>query len=141
LFQPEVLVAGAFNCSLTLRNAQLWQIGLLGFCLSELQGGFLLSGFRQAPRLGPLQKFKDRFVGRGDGVGQREGGGGGGAVWRGARRSYNLMDTDAVPHPAGTELIADPLSRRFKFSGKPFEHLVSSIMEGPWRTMSNHPIR
>lgn len=54
-FQLEVVTKGAFEAQLTVRNFQLWQIGLLAIALRDLGAGRVPIGFAKSRGLGEVQ--------------------------------------------------------------------------------------
>jgi len=54
-FQLEVVTKGAFEAQLTVRNFQLWQIGLLAVALRDLGAGRVPIGFAKSRGLGQVQ--------------------------------------------------------------------------------------
>jgi CRISPR-associated RAMP protein (TIGR02581 family) len=60
-FQLEVVTRGAFAASLTLRNFQLWQVGLLAVALRDLADGRVPLGFARSRGLGRVSMDYDRL--------------------------------------------------------------------------------
>jgi CRISPR/Cas system CSM-associated protein Csm3 (group 7 of RAMP superfamily) len=54
-FQLEVVTRGVFRASLTLRNFQLWQIGLLAVALRDMSDGRVPLGFAKSRGLGQVK--------------------------------------------------------------------------------------
>lgn len=54
-FQLEVVTRGVFEASLTLRNFQLWHIGLLAVALRDMGAGRIPLGFAKSRGLGQVQ--------------------------------------------------------------------------------------
>jgi CRISPR-associated RAMP protein (TIGR02581 family) len=60
-FQLEVVTRGEFGASLTLRNFQLWQVGLLAVALRDLADGRVPLGFAKSRGLGRVSLDYDRL--------------------------------------------------------------------------------
>lgn len=60
-FQLEVVTQGEFAASLTLRNFQLWQVGLLAVALRDLGDGRVPLGFAKSRGLGRVSLRYDRL--------------------------------------------------------------------------------
>lgn len=75
-FQLEVVTRGAFRTELTLRNFQLWQIGLLAVALRELGAGHVPLGFAKSRGLGQVEVSYERltisYPGQFQGAGQNK---------------------------------------------------------------------
>lgn len=52
LFDLEVVTNGVFICEIFLHNFQLWQLGLIGLTLRDLDDGYLQLGFAKSRGLG-----------------------------------------------------------------------------------------
>jgi len=53
-FQLEVVTRGAFQAQLTVRNFQLWQVGLLAVALRDVANGYVPLGFGKSRGLGKV---------------------------------------------------------------------------------------
>lgn len=51
-FDYETVVSGEFKCEIFLNNFQLWQIGLIGLTLRDLDEGYVQMGFAKSRGLG-----------------------------------------------------------------------------------------
>lgn len=60
-FQLEVVTRGAFETSLTLRNFQLWHIGLLAIALRDMTTGRIPLGFAKSRGLGQVKLSYERI--------------------------------------------------------------------------------
>lgn len=61
-FQLEVVTRGAFRTSLTLRNFQLWHIGLVALALRDMSQGYLPLGFAKSRGLGQVKLTYESLV-------------------------------------------------------------------------------
>ncbi|HEX9926878.1 MAG TPA: RAMP superfamily CRISPR-associated protein [Anaerolineae bacterium] len=61
-FQLEVVTQGAFRASLTLRNFQLWQVGLLAVALRDMGTGRVPLGFAKSRGLGQVELAYERLT-------------------------------------------------------------------------------
>ncbi|MFC1976289.1 RAMP superfamily CRISPR-associated protein [Chloroflexota bacterium] len=60
-FQLEVVTRGVFEASLTLRNFQLWHIGLLAVALRDMGAGRIPLGFAKSRGLGQVKLSYERL--------------------------------------------------------------------------------
>jgi CRISPR-associated RAMP protein (TIGR02581 family) len=60
-FQLEVVTRGEFATRLTLRNFQLWQVGLLAVALRDVSQGYVPLGFARSRGLGRVSLQYDRL--------------------------------------------------------------------------------
>lgn len=59
-FTMEIVTQGTFHATLSLRNFQLWQLGLLAVALRDLGGGKVPIGFGKSKGLGKVSLAYDR---------------------------------------------------------------------------------
>ena len=55
LFDQEVVTSGIFRCEIFLSNFQLWQLGLVGLVLRDLDEGYVQMGFAKSRGLGRVK--------------------------------------------------------------------------------------
>jgi len=65
-FDFEVVTEGKFDTSITLRNFELWQVGLLGLVLRDMEDGLVPIGFGKSRGLGDVKvevrSLKVRYI-------------------------------------------------------------------------------
>jgi CRISPR-associated RAMP protein (TIGR02581 family) len=141
LFQLEVVVAGMFECTLILSNVQLWQVGLLAFCLRDLREGFVQLGSAKSRGLGVVAISDEAIewmeVGSGSASDQVRGVG----ALVADRRPHGLLEADSIAVPGGAPPESDGLRWRRHFSGEAFVHLMTRIVEGPWQHMISQTVK
>lgn len=59
LFNAEVVTSGTFECEIFLTNFQLWQLGLIGLALRDLDEGYAQMGFAKSRGLGRVNATID----------------------------------------------------------------------------------
>lgn len=116
-FELEVLTAGAFYGEVTLRNYQLWQLGLLALVIRDLNAGFQRVGGLKSRGLGRVRLTVEqlRFEQWGPLAGAPELRGIG--YLQALRDSHDLVGADRVDLPAGLQAEADPFRQVFRAEG------------------------
>jgi CRISPR-associated RAMP protein (TIGR02581 family) len=127
LYTLEIVTRGAFEGDLTLRNFQLWQVGLLALALRDLSRGRVPIGFGKSRGLGQVEvsyrqmevsypaqvgpgekRFGERLYGVTQfEVGKKEGG----------ENGYHFFPELSIPLPAGAVVEDDWGQVRVRFEG------------------------
>lgn len=113
LFELEVVVGGRFETSIHLANYELWQLGLVGVVLADLDDGFVRLGSAKSRGLGRVALDVNALVvdqaGRGGAVA------GVGTLREDLRAPYGLLE-DGVVGPAG-EPTRSAIGQRLAWEG------------------------
>jgi CRISPR-associated RAMP protein (TIGR02581 family) len=131
LFDLEVVVAGAFHTTIHLENFALWQLGLIGALLEDMNQGDVPIGFGKSRGLGQVgvevTRVEVETLGR---DGQRLLGAGA-LCPQGEARQYGLGDDDAMDLPARVVPAPTWRGRRIAADGGQAQDLLDLIVGGP----------
>lgn len=144
-FDYEVVIKGIFETTLHLRNFELWQLGVLGLVLRDLEEGLIPIGFGKSRGLGKVKAtitaFRVRYVGLGGpslldptrslyGIGVLAGSEG---------EAYGLRDDDAITlehlgQPEPDEL----LGIRIRFDSEAQKEIFRKCVNEQWKAVVKH---
>ncbi|MGA2402979.1 MAG: CRISPR-associated RAMP protein Csx7 [Syntrophobacteraceae bacterium] len=138
LFDYEVVTSGTFRCDIFLSNFQLWQFGLVGVALRDLDEGYVQLGFAKSRGLGRVSAKvlsieitytkKPAVEGQLWGVGMDDS----------LRREYRFLENDFVD----IDMSPETHGLRTKYSWKddsPFASIVSE--KSPcWKVFLNQGV-
>lgn len=131
LFDLEVAVAGTFHTTLHLENFALWQLGLLGALLDDMNHGDLPIGFGKSRGLGQVavevRNVEVETLGH---DGRRLLGAGALCPPDEARR-YGLDGGDGMEMPAGVVPTPTWRGRRVTLEGEESGRLLGAVVAGP----------
>jgi CRISPR/Cas system CSM-associated protein Csm3 (group 7 of RAMP superfamily) len=134
LFDLEVVVAGTFRTTIHLDNFALWQLGLLGALLSDMDQGDVPIGFGKSRGLGQVAV---QVTGIEVEALHRGGAGllGAGALSTPAEaREYGLTGNDAMELPGRIVPANTWRGRRISASNEEAQALLDLVMAGPLKT-------
>ncbi|MBX3274758.1 MAG: CRISPR-associated RAMP protein [Sandaracinaceae bacterium] len=132
LFELEVVVGGDFATSIHFANFELWQLGLVGVVLADLDDGFVRLGSAKTRGLGRVSVALSELV-----VDQI--GAGGGLAGVGTLRSdlvdsYDLLERD-LRGPSG-EARVSALGQRLVWKGnEACRRALDEVVERAWPTL------
>lgn len=128
-FDLEVVTEASFATRLHLRNFELWQLGLLGFVLTDLADGLIRIGAAKSRGLGRVRgtvgKVRIDFLGPNAPRpvnGHLSLMGVGGLVPQSMAETYNLARPDevSIPVPAGEAVVTNGLRTTYVLDGANF---------------------
>ncbi len=125
-FDLEVVTEGTFATQLHLRNFELWQLGLLGFVLTDLKDGLIRIGAAKSRGLGRVRGKVDQV--RVDFVGKKAESSNGQLMLKGigalvdpkTAEAYGLDTGDAATIPAPAPSAMNGLRTTYLFEGESF---------------------
>lgn len=127
-FDLEVVTEGTFATRLHLRNFELWQLGLVGFVLTDLADGLIRVGAAKSRGLGRVrgQVSRVRVDFLGPSAPQPVDGhlafkGAGSLVTEAVAAEYDLAQPDVVDLPATTPSAANAVRTMYIFEGAAFQ--------------------
>lgn len=133
LYEFEVVVGGAFETEIVLRNYELWQLALVLLAIGEIGEGFVRLGSAKSRGLGRMAvAWQDMIVDQrpipGASAGAIAGVGALAPAWRG---DYGLLAQDALP----TQVAPSPgaLGERYRLAGDAVPGLITQLFEAPWQ--------
>lgn len=138
LFDLEVVVAGSFHTTIHLEGFQLWQLGLLGALLQDMDAGDLPVGFGKSRGLGQLavrvRRVQVETVGRQNAP---ELLGAGELVPEPDVQTYGLTHPDRMALPPDVERTLTWRGRRVTATGDAAQGLLEVAMNGPLQEWLN----
>ncbi|CAM2070114.1 RAMP superfamily [Sulfidibacter corallicola] len=125
LYDSEVVVDGKFGVRLSGENFSLWQVGLIGQALQDLDAGFYQIGGCKSRGMGTVRlddwsvsfRFLDREIGKLRGVGNRGKN----------RRTYHLPDCDEMDCGNAAEEENRGFFRMVKYRGVAVDDLFNRL--------------
>ena len=129
LFEFEVVVGGDFRTSVHLANFELWQLGLLGVVLADIDEGFVRVGSAKSRGLGSMSVSIDSLVV--DQIGARGAVAGVAALREDLVEPYGLVETTSVLGPS-TEATFSPLGQRFSWKDGNAREALARVAELAW---------
>ena len=134
LFDLEVVVAGAFYTTIHLDNFSLWQLGLIGALLADMDQGEIPIGFGKSRGLGQVGVEVHRLeleTLRGEKAGLL----GAGALCRPEQaRAYDLTADDAMALPGALRPVATWRGQRIVAEEELAQELLEAVIAGPLGT-------
>lgn len=141
LFDLEVVTGGTFHAEITLRNYQLWQLGLLGFVLRDLDEGHVRLGSSKSRGMGlvsaRITELTLQEIRRPGDTPQRLQGVG---SLSGALGDYGLSPDDAAERPAELDhAAAHPFFHTWTTADASAAEAVFRACAGaPWEAAVSH---
>jgi CRISPR/Cas system CSM-associated protein Csm3 (group 7 of RAMP superfamily) len=131
LFDLEVAVAGTFHTTIHLENFALWQLGLIGALLEDMNHGDLAIGFGKTRGLGQvsvaIEKIEIETLGRNGGRLL----GAGALCQQVEARSYGLDSDDGMDLPGAAAPKDTWRGRRVTVEGQSAQDLFAALMTDP----------
>lgn len=131
LFDLEVVIDGTFRTAIRLDNFALWQLGLLGALLDDMDQGDLPIGFGKSRGLGQVGVAVEAIEIESLGRNGRSLHGAGGLCPAAEAARYGLASDDRMELPAGVEPVATWRGRRIALDGEPAQNLLAALTAGP----------
>lgn len=132
LLDYEVVTAGAFQAEIHIANFELWQLGLLGMVLQDVQEGFVRLGSSKSRGLGRVSVEVSEVL-----IEQKTADNGPGLHGAGPlasprwREAYGLRSQDSLPSSVPVQVA--PLGQRLRYQGNSAPQLLETILTGPWQ--------
>jgi len=136
LFEQETVTGGAFDTTIHLGNFELWQLGLVGLVLRELDDGFVRLGSAKSRGFGQvrveLRSLRiDQLPGGRSGIETLAGVGALASDWRDA---YGLLEDQ--PMAGGPTPRPGALGLRFDWMGQQsVGDLLDALLDAPWSAL------
>jgi CRISPR/Cas system CSM-associated protein Csm3 (group 7 of RAMP superfamily) len=131
LFDLEVAVGGQFHTAIHLDNFQLWQLGLVGALLDDMDRGDLPIGFGKSRGLGQVGVAVEGIEIEALGRNGRALPGAGALCTEKEAADYGLAPGDEMELPASIEPAATWRGRRIAVAGEPARELLAAVVAGP----------
>lgn len=131
LFDLEVVVAGRFHTAIHLDNFQVWQLGLIGALLVDMDHGDLPIGFGKTRGLGQVGVEVEGIEIEALGRNGRTLPGAGALCTKQEANDYSLAPDDAMELPPGVEPAATWRGRKIALEAEQAQSLLTAVTAGP----------
>lgn len=135
LFEMEIVTGGAFETSIAMMNVELWQVGLIGIVLRDIESGFVRLGSAKTRGFGHV-RLTPRAVlfEQTDPRRQTATPAGVAVLRRDLVKPYALVGgaSDRLVEAPGGSVEGTPLGRRFTFTGPEAWRFLDACAGEPW---------
>lgn len=118
LFEMEIVTGGAFDTSIAMTNVELWQVGLIGIVLRDVEAGFVRLGSAKTRGLGHVRVVPRVVMFEQTDPGRKAAAPAGVAALRNdLAKPYGFVGGagDKLTNTAGATVKKTPLGQRFTF--------------------------